>query len=149
MPNPLGPYTDLTQVVTLVSDLTEILPTQIVADRVPPVLDQNHTRSLRQLFAERVFFVPDYQRGYSWNSSNVTDLLSALDSPPPPPKSKQPDSEPRRLILPAPVCAGRPLRGAVPTPYRRVGDGCSGVAVFADGIRPDPPVPPAARTHSR
>lgn len=49
-------------------------------DPVPPVLDQNHTRSLRQLFAERVFFVPDYQRGYSWGSSNVTDLLSDLDN---------------------------------------------------------------------
>ena len=46
------------------------------------MLDQHYTRSLRELFAERIFLVPDYQRGYSWDSSNVKDLLSDLDNLP-------------------------------------------------------------------
>ena len=66
-----------------------------------------------------------------------------------PPQSKQPDSERRRLISPAPACAGRPLYGVVPTPYRRVRDRCSGIAVLADGIRPDPLPLAAARSHPR
>lgn len=39
-----------------------------------------HTRSLHELFEQRVFFVPNYQRGYSWDRSNVNDLLSDLDN---------------------------------------------------------------------
>ena len=76
--------------------------------------------------------------------SSIIPLASNL-----PPQSKQPDSEPRRLISPAPACAGRLLHGVVLTPYRRVGDKCSGVAVLADGIRPDPLPQAAARSDLR
>ena len=37
------------------------------------------TRSLRDIFSKRIFHVPDYQRGYSWDSANVQDFLSDLD----------------------------------------------------------------------
>ena len=38
----------------------------------------NNTYSLSQLFNERRFRVPDYQRGYSWDKSNITDFLDDL-----------------------------------------------------------------------
>ena len=38
----------------------------------------NNTYSLSQLFNERRFQVPDYQRGYSWDESNITDFLDDL-----------------------------------------------------------------------
>ena len=39
----------------------------------------NNTYSLRQLFHERRFRVPDYQRGYSWAESNIRDFLDDLE----------------------------------------------------------------------
>ena len=38
----------------------------------------NNTFSLRQLFNGRLFRVPDYQRGYSWEESNIRDFLDDL-----------------------------------------------------------------------
>lgn len=31
-------------------------------------------KSLTQLFNERVFRIPDYQRGFSWNKSQLDDF---------------------------------------------------------------------------
>lgn len=42
-----------------------------------PNLD--NTESLRSLFNGRLFRVPDYQRGYSWEQSNVRDFLDDLE----------------------------------------------------------------------
>ena len=39
----------------------------------------NNTFSIRQLFNGRIFTIPDYQRGYSWEVSNVEDFLDDLD----------------------------------------------------------------------
>lgn len=39
----------------------------------------NNTYSLQQLFHERVFTIPDYQRGYAWETSHVQDFLEDLD----------------------------------------------------------------------
>ena len=41
-----------------------------------PNLDNTH--SLRSLFNGRLFRVPDYQRGYSWEASNIRDFLDDL-----------------------------------------------------------------------
>lgn len=41
-----------------------------------PNLDNTH--SLRSLFNGRLFRVPDYQRGYSWEESNIRDFLDDL-----------------------------------------------------------------------
>ena len=41
-----------------------------------PNLDNTH--SLRSLFNGRLFKVPDYQRGYSWEESNIRDFLDDL-----------------------------------------------------------------------
>ena len=38
----------------------------------------NNTYSLRELFNGRLFRVPDYQRGYSWDKSNIVDFLDDL-----------------------------------------------------------------------
>ena len=38
----------------------------------------NNTYSLRQLFNGRLFRVPDFQRGYSWEESNIRDFLDDL-----------------------------------------------------------------------
>ena len=43
-----------------------------------PMDNLNNTYSLRQLFNERRFRVPDYQRGYSWDKSNIADFLDDL-----------------------------------------------------------------------
>ena len=39
----------------------------------------SNTYSLQQLFHERVFTIPDYQRGYAWETSHVQDFLEDLD----------------------------------------------------------------------
>ena len=35
--------------------------------------------SLQQLFHQRIFHVPDYQRGYSWEPRHVQDFLEDLE----------------------------------------------------------------------
>ena len=37
------------------------------------------TRSIQELFLQKVFRVPDYQRGYSWEESNIKDFLDDLE----------------------------------------------------------------------
>src|SRR5438105_2034799 len=37
------------------------------------------TLSVEQLFAGRLFHVPDYQRGYAWESQQRTEFLEDLD----------------------------------------------------------------------
>lgn len=40
----------------------------------------NHTLTLQQLFEGKVFKVPNYQRGYSWESKQRKDLIEDLES---------------------------------------------------------------------
>lgn len=47
----------------------------------------NNTKSLQELFNNRIFRVPDYQRGYAWEQQQVGEFLDDLellspDSPP-------------------------------------------------------------------
>jgi len=35
--------------------------------------------NVRELFEERFFVIPDYQRGYSWGEENVRDLLTDVE----------------------------------------------------------------------
>lgn len=39
----------------------------------------NNTVSLQQLFHDRIFRVPDYQRGYAWEDQQVTEFLDDLE----------------------------------------------------------------------
>ena len=43
---------------------------------MPPL---NNTYSLQDLFLQRVFTIPDYQRGYAWETGHVQDFLEDLD----------------------------------------------------------------------
>ena len=43
----------------------------------------NDVFSLAQLFSDRVFRVPDYQRGYAWEARQVNELLEDLETLPP------------------------------------------------------------------
>jgi hypothetical protein len=36
-------------------------------------------KSIRQVFADRIFYVPDYQRGYAWEEKHCQDLLDDLE----------------------------------------------------------------------
>jgi hypothetical protein len=36
-------------------------------------------KSIRQVFADRIFYVPDYQRGYAWGAQQCQDLLDDLE----------------------------------------------------------------------
>lgn len=37
-------------------------------------------KSLPHFFNNKVYVVPDYQRGYSWEPKHVTDLLTDIDN---------------------------------------------------------------------
>lgn len=37
------------------------------------------TLNLQQLFESRVFKIPNYQRGYSWETDQIRDLLEDLE----------------------------------------------------------------------
>ena len=39
----------------------------------------NNTQSLQELFNNRVFRVPDYQRGYAWEKQQVKEFLDDLE----------------------------------------------------------------------
>jgi uncharacterized protein with ParB-like and HNH nuclease domain len=39
----------------------------------------NNIYALQQIFSEKVFEVPDYQRGYSWEKSNCAELMEDLE----------------------------------------------------------------------
>lgn len=39
-----------------------------------------NTITLQELFEGKIFEIPDYQRGYSWESEHISDLLEDLDS---------------------------------------------------------------------
>ena len=49
------------------------------SDRIPLMPALSNTYSLQQLFHERVFTIPDYQRGYAWETGHVQDFLEDLD----------------------------------------------------------------------
>lgn len=36
-------------------------------------------KSIKQIFTDRIFYVPDYQRGYSWEGRQLQDLLDDLE----------------------------------------------------------------------
>ena len=39
----------------------------------------NNTVSLQKLFHDRIFRVPDYQRGYAWEEQQITEFLDDLE----------------------------------------------------------------------
>lgn len=39
----------------------------------------NNTKSLQELFSDRIFRVPDYQRGYAWGEQQVREFLDDLE----------------------------------------------------------------------
>lgn len=49
------------------------------SDRIPLMPALSNTYSLQQLFHERVFTIPDYQRGYAWRREHVREFLEDLD----------------------------------------------------------------------
>lgn len=42
--------------------------------------DSSKTFSLRELFQNNYFYIPDYQRGYSWGVDQLTDLIRDIDN---------------------------------------------------------------------
>ena len=43
----------------------------------------NNVFTIEKLFADRVFTVPDYQRGYAWEKQQLTEFVEDLESLPP------------------------------------------------------------------
>lgn len=43
-------------------------------------MNTNSKASLSDLFNNRIYVVPNYQRGYSWTPSNVEDLLKDVEN---------------------------------------------------------------------
>ena len=40
-------------------------------------MDNNNLDSIQKLFNDRIFRIPDYQRGYSWNEQQLIDFIES------------------------------------------------------------------------